>query len=154
VLIIGDADNRDGSSSVSDVRIPARCSNRSACAAAITAEPIPSNNSFLLHVNLTGLLIASLVAVAAFTYQDVRLVRIRRLQPFAPESFVSADVQNILEAKFESNIGMGYVSLFGEQQFVEWSVLCPPRGSGTSTESQIESANLGILGVWFLKRKI
>jgi hypothetical protein len=107
--------------------------------------PSLPTNSFLLRANLTGLLIASLVAVAAFIYLDVRLVRSGAYNVSLQRALSSADVQNILGGEIRVKYpALGYVSLFGEQQFAEWSVaLSGPAAAGTSMESQIESAEPG-----------
>jgi YD repeat-containing protein len=94
--------------------------------------PSLPTNSFLLRVNLTGLLIASLVAVAVFTYQDVRLVRSGAYNLALQRALSSAEVQKILGSVIRVKYpALGYLSLFGEQQFAEWSqALSGPRGSG------------------------
>jgi len=75
---------------------------------------------------------ASLVAVAAFISLDVRLVRSGAYKVSLQRALSSADVQNILGSEIRVKYpALGYVSLFGEQQFAEWSVaLSGPRGSG------------------------
>lgn len=106
-------------------------------------------NSFLLRANLTVLLTASLFAVAAFIFLEVRLVQSGAYKLALQRALSSTDVQNILGGEIRvKQPALGYVSFLGDQQFAEWSVVL----SGSRTRGHLYGVANRVRGTWEFSR--